>query len=126
MLTLVATLLLVAIFFIAGLQKVRGFEGTVSMIAEHLGVDSLAKLVTILVIMLEMLAPLVILYAAITKKHYTYAYIASLVLAVFTLIVTFMFYYPLTSENQLMFMLHLSLAGGLLLLAQHFRKYIKK
>ena len=123
MLTIIATLLLTTVFFMAGLKKVQDFDGSEGMIAGALNLNTkvLAQALTVLVIALELLAPIVILYALLTKSNYNYAYLASMALAVFTLVTAFVVYYPVTADNQMLFMLHLSLAGGMILLGKMFK-----
>lgn len=112
--SLLARLLMVALFLPAGLSKITGFEGTVGYIAS-VGLP-MASLGAVLAIAVEVLAPLALLVGWRTRW-------AALVLAVFTLAATVFFhnFWAMPAEQQfmqqLMFMKNLGVVGGLLALA---------
>lgn len=112
--SLLARLLMVALFLPAGLSKITGFEGTVGYIAS-VGLP-MASLGAVLAIAVEVLAPLALLVGWRTRW-------AALVLAVFTLAATVFFhnFWAMPAEQQfmqqLMFMKNIGVVGGLLALA---------
>lgn len=112
--SLLARLLMVALFLPAGLSKIGGFEGTVGYIAS-VGLP-LASVGAVVAILVEVLAPLALLVGWRTRW-------AALVLAVFTLAATVFFhnFWAMPAEQQfmqqLMFMKNLGVVGGLLALA---------
>jgi putative oxidoreductase len=112
--SLLARLLMVALFLPAGLSKIGGFEGTVGYIAS-VGLP-MASLGAVLAIAVEVLAPLALLVGWRTRW-------AALVLAVFTLVASVFFhnFWAMPAEQQfmqqLMFMKNLGVVGGLLALA---------
>ena len=112
--SLLARLLMVALFLPAGLSKIGGFEGTVGYIAS-VGLP-MASLGAVLAIAVEVLAPLALLVGWRTPW-------AALVLAVFTLVASVFFhnFWAMPAEQQfmqqLMFMKNLGVVGGLLALA---------
>ena len=113
-LSLLARLLMVALFLPAGLSKIAGFEGTVGYIAS-VGLP-MASLGAVLAIAVEVLAPLALLVGWRTRW-------AALVLAVFTLVASVFFhnFWAMPAEQQfmqqLMFMKNIGVVGGLLALA---------
>lgn len=112
--SLLARLLMVALFLPAGLSKIGSFEGTVGYIAS-VGLP-LASVGAVVAILVEVLAPLALLVGWRTRW-------AALVLAVFTLAATVFFhnFWAMPAEQQfmqqLMFMKNLGVVGGLLALA---------
>lgn len=112
--SLLARLLMVALFLPAGLSKIAGFEGTVGYIAS-VGLP-MASLGAVLAIAVEVLAPLALLVGWRTRW-------AALVLAVFTLVASVFFhnFWAMPAEQQfmqqLMFMKNIGVVGGLLALA---------
>jgi putative oxidoreductase len=112
--SLLARLLMVALFLPAGLSKIGGFEGTVGYIAS-VGLP-MASLGAVLAIAVEVLAPLALLVGWRTRW-------AALILAVFTLVASVFFhnFWAMPAEQQfmqqLMFMKNIGVVGGLLALA---------
>lgn len=108
--TLVARLLLSAIFISAGLSKITGFEGTVGYI-EAYGLP-MASMVAALTILLEVVAGIALLVGYQAR-------LAAFLLGGFTLIAAVIFHafwaVPVDQAymQQLMFMKNLSIAGGL-------------
>ena len=112
-LTLIARILLAAIFITAGLSKIGGFEGTVGYIASK-GLP-FAGLIAALTIAIEVLGGIAIVLGYKVR-------IAGFVLAVFTILaaITFHSFWNVPADQayiqNIMFMKNLSMAGGLLLL----------
>lgn len=112
--SLLARLLMVALFLPAGLSKIGGFEGTVGYIAS-VGLP-MASLGAVLAIAVEVLAPLALLVGWRTRW-------AALILAIFTLVASVFFhnFWAMPAEQQfmqqLMFMKNIGVVGGLLALA---------
>jgi uncharacterized membrane protein YphA (DoxX/SURF4 family) len=121
--TLIATLLTV-MFVFSGLNKINNFNSTATKIQNAFGLKvplSVYQIISVLVILLEVFAPIVIIYFFYTRKNKKYAYTASLALAIFTLVATVVYHPPhLTSYNKsIPFWANVSLFGGLLLLAKY-------
>ena len=108
--TLVARVLLSAIFISAGLSKITGFEGAVGYI-EAYGLP-MASLVAVLTIILEVVAGIALLVGYQAR-------LAAFLLGSFTLLAALIFHAfwavpaDQTYMQQLMFMKNLSIAGGL-------------
>ena len=111
--SLLARLLMAALFLPAGLSKIGGYEDTVGYIAS-VGLP-LASVGAVVAILVEVLAPLALLVGWRTRW-------SALVLAVFTLAATVFFhnFWAMPTEQQfmqqLMFMKNLGVVGGLLAL----------
>jgi putative oxidoreductase len=113
-LSLIARVLLAAIFIKSGYGKIGGFEGTVGYIASK-GLP-LPQVVAALTILIELGAGLALLFGWLTRW-------AALALAVFTLLAAFIFhaYWAVPAEQMQMqdiqFFKNLAIAGGMFALA---------
>jgi putative oxidoreductase len=112
--TLIGRLLLALLFLPAGISKIGGFAGTVGYISSKgLPMPEVGAVVAILV---EVVGGLALIAGFGTR-------IAAVVLAVFTLVATFIFhnYWGVPAEQafvqQLMFFKNIAVVGGLLILA---------
>lgn len=120
-----APILLTAMFFFSGYHKIGNFDKTVSSFKSKFNIntsENVYKFIIILVIVLEILAPIIIGYHHNTGKYKDYAYYATWSLIIFTIFATVL-YHPLDIENyykSIAFWANLSLIGGLLLLLQHY------
>jgi len=115
-LTLVGRLLLALLFLPAGISKIGGFAGTAGYIASKgLPLPEAGAAIAILV---EVLGGLALIAGFGTR-------LAALVLALFTLVATFIFhnYWGVPADQafvqQLMFNKNIAVVGGLLVLAAH-------
>lgn len=112
-LTLLARILLAAIFIIAGLSKIGGFESTVAYIASK-GLPA-PGLIAALTIAIEVLGGIAIVLGYKAR-------IAAFVLAMFTILAAVIFhnFWDAPADQayvqNIMFMKNLSIAGGLFLL----------
>ncbi len=115
-LTLVGRLLLALLFLPAGISKIGGFAGTAGYIASK-GLP-LPELGAVIAIVVEIVGALALIAGFGTR-------LAALVLAVFTLVATFIFhnYWGVPADQafvqQLMFYKNIAVVGGLLVLAAH-------
>jgi len=118
------TTLLVVMFFVSGIHKSLNYEKTVENVSKRVNVSQgLAKLGTILVILLEIAAPLVIVYSLFTNEYKDYAYYSAISLVLFTVAVTVLYHPPDFSNyyKSVPFWANVSLIGGLLLLAKNLK-----
>lgn len=110
---LIGRVLLAAMFVLAGIDKITGFEGTAGYIAS-VGLP-FAELLTVVTIAVEIGAGLALIVGFQAR-------IAALLLAGFTLAASVLFhnFWTMPAEQayvqQLMFMKNLSVAGGLLMI----------
>lgn len=72
------------------------------------------------VIGLLTLGSLLILYSLYTSKYEEYAYVATIGLAVFTVMTILIFHFPTNPDEMISFTKNLSIFGGLMLLSQRF------
>jgi uncharacterized membrane protein YphA (DoxX/SURF4 family) len=111
--------LLLIMFFISGLHKVFTLDKTIDNLQSKLNIQkNLATLGVYIVILLEIVAPIFIIYNIITRKYTDYAKYSVWSLIIFTIVVT-MIYHPPDFSNyykSLAFWANISLIGGLLLL----------
>lgn len=111
--------LLLTMFFISGLHKVFTLDKTVNNLQSKINIQmNLAKIGIYIVILLEIIAPILIIYNIITKKYRDYAKYSVWSLIIFTIIVTFIYHPPDFSNyyKSVAFWANISLIGGLLLL----------
>jgi putative oxidoreductase len=112
--SLLARLLMAALFLPAGISKIGGFAGTAGYIGS-VGLP-LPEVGAALAIAIEVIAPILLIIGFYTRQ-------AALVLAVFTLAATVLFhnYWAMPAEQQfmqsLMFFKNVGVVGGLLAIA---------
>lgn len=112
--SLLARLLMAALFLPAGISKIGGFAGTAGYIGS-VGLP-LPEVGAALAIAIEVIAPILLIIGFYTRQ-------AALVLAVFTLAATVLFhnYWAMPAEQQfmqsLMFFKNIGVVGGLLAIA---------
>jgi uncharacterized membrane protein YphA (DoxX/SURF4 family) len=121
---LFAAILLTAMFVLSGFQKIITYAKTVDNFKGKMNVNVNTKiyhLVILLVILLEILAPVIIIYHCITGEYSSYSNYAIVSLIVFTILATLL-YHPLDITNyykSIPFWANISLIGGLLLLLEN-------
>lgn len=116
------SILLLIMFFLSGIHKIFNFNSTVDSLKSKVtnNFDNyLYQLAIVIVIILEIVAPLIIIYHFLTETGRMFA-IASIVgLIVFTIVVTWIYHPPDFTNymKSLPFWSNTSLLAGLLLLA---------
>lgn len=122
MLLLIGKILLLSIFFLSGISKIKNFKGTVSgfkniFLSKKLP-NFIYNLIIFLAIVLEILAPIIIIYNSQTNNLSQLAHYSSISLAIFTIIATYLYHNPITQKGQFYyFMKNLSIIGGLLVVS---------
>ena len=111
-----------AMFFVSGIQKALNFNNTVlnveSQIQKTLKVHingSLIALVVLIVILIEILAPVSIVVGHVYKKR-KYGTYGSLALIAFTIAATLLYHFPPKGRNYYPFISNVTTVGGLLLI----------
>lgn len=118
---LLAAILLTTMFFLSGFHKIITYTKTVDNFRGKINInvnEQIYHLVILLVILLEILAPVIIVYHYITEEYSSYSNYAVISLIVFTILATLL-YHPLDMTNyykSILFWANISLIGGLLLL----------
>jgi len=114
----VSSILITLLFFISGFHKIKDFVNVSKGFAGKTNIPlTLAKLIIIGVILLEIIAPLIITLQAYQNNNniiYTKLSIISLIL--FTILATLIYHFPPTGSNYYSFMSNLSTLGGLIML----------
>lgn len=121
MLLLIGKILLLLIFFSSGISKIQNFKGTISGF-KNVFIKKLPNfvysLIIFLVIVLEIIGPIIIIYNSQTNQLSELSYYSSILLAIFTILATYLYHNPITQKGQMYyFMKNVSIIGGLLILA---------
>lgn len=116
-------ILLLGMFVISGINKVLNFNGAAESLKQKIQYglsDSLYKLAIVIVILLEIIAPILIINYAINNTYKKEAYYSALSLIIFTILATIIYHFPdfTNYKKSLPFWANMSLLGGLLLLAK--------
>jgi len=111
-------------YFLAGVNKARNFAGTVSGLKNMFFLKKLPnlfyQLAIFIVIVLEILAPIIILYSLQTNMYNDLAYYSSVGLALFTVLATLIYHFPPVGGEYYAFMKNLTATGSLMLLSTLF------
>ena len=137
MTNLLISFLITIMYFLAGLNKVKTFAGVSADFQTKLNflngiltgetLTILAKLVILMVIILEIGAPLIIMFQSVSenikgREYFTslrsLAKLSALVLAAFTVLATILYHMPVEGKNYYPFMSNVTATGALLLLAK--------
>jgi uncharacterized membrane protein YphA (DoxX/SURF4 family) len=106
-------------FLMSGHHKTTSLQKTIENVKGKLNVnENIATICTYIVILLEIIAPIVIIYYLLTQKYKDYAIYSVWCLILFTIVVTVIYHPPDFSNyyKSIGFWANLSLLGGLLLL----------
>ena len=119
--------LLVLMFLISGINKVLTFDDTVFSLKQKVNYnfsDNLYKLIIIIVILLEIIAPIIVIRYAIKKDYKIEAYYSVIALIIFTILATIIYHFPdiMNYKKSIPFWANVSLIGGLLLLGNTIKK----
>ena len=115
--------LLVGMFLISGVNKIFNFNGAVDSLKQKIQYelsDNLYKLAIVVVILLEIIAPILIINYSMNGTHKKEAYYSAISLIIFTIVATIIYHFPdfTNYKKSLAFWANVSLLGGLLLLAK--------
>ena len=125
---LICAILLVLLFFLSGIQKINNFSNIVvgfkNKYLPKLFLNLLPSLffdiVIVIVILLEIFAPIIITYSFIDFKYKLLGQISTYLLILFTILATIIYHFPPINQEYYKFLQNLSLVGGLMLLAEKF------
>jgi len=124
MIVIIYAFMILLMYFLAGVNKARNFSQTVSGLKNMFFLKNLPnlfyQLAIFLVIVLEIVAPLVILYSLQTNLHTNLAYYSSVGLAIFTALATLIYHFPPSGGQYYPFMKNLTATGSLMLLSTLF------
>lgn len=134
------TICIVLMYFLAGVNKMMNFTKTVksfsekilkllkllklSKLSEKFSFESLPyaiyQFIIAMVILIEIIAPLIIVIATYYKKYNKPAYYACISLAIFTVLATLLYHFPPNESHYHYFMKNLTAFGSLLFLSTQF------
>ena len=124
MLISIYVFMILLMYFLAGINKARNFSQTVSGFQNMFFLKKLPKifynLAILLVIVLEIVAPIIIMYSLQTNLYTDLAYASSLSLAIFTILATLIYHFPPVGGEYYAFMKNLTATGSLMLLSTLF------
>jgi uncharacterized membrane protein YphA (DoxX/SURF4 family) len=118
------SILLLSMFVLSGGQKVGTFNKTVDSLKQRIKLpEMIYKLAIIVVIMIEIIAPIIIINYFMTKQYKNYAYYSTLTLIGFTVLATIIYHPPDFTNyyKSVAFWANVSLIGGLLFLAKEIK-----
>lgn len=116
-----SSILLTSMFFVSGYNKLTNFTKTVNNFKVKLNMNSMVGIneyIICMVIVLEILAPIIIVYYYMTGKYVKFSNYAVYGLIIFTILATLL-YHPLNINDyykSIPFWANISLIGGLSLL----------
>tara|TARA_B100000003_G_scaffold207338_2_gene224723 strand:+ start:2316 stop:2729 length:414 start_codon:yes stop_codon:yes gene_type:complete len=117
--------LITIMFFLSGIDKIKKFSGVTKSIQKKFIISTLPiwfyQLSLIFVILLEIFAPLIIIYSSVTYSLESLALYSCYALVVFTILATIMYHPPNKKKEYHYFMKNLSIVGGLLALAELYK-----
>ena len=106
-------------FFLAGVDKIVNFTKVVTGFQRRLPGNlniTLCQFAILIAILIEIIAPIVIVYSFARDKHYEYAKYAIISLILFTILATLMYHFPPTGRIYYPFISNVASVGGLMLL----------
>jgi uncharacterized membrane protein YphA (DoxX/SURF4 family) len=116
--------MILLMYFLAGINKAKNFSSTVTGFKNMFFMKKLPnlfyQLAIFIVIVLEILAPIIILYSLQTNTYNDLAYFSSVGLAGFTVLATIIYHFPPSGGEYYAFMKNLTATGSLLLLSTLF------
>ena len=111
-------------YFLAGINKAMNFKQTVNGFKNMFMFKNLPQmfydLAIALVVVLELVAPLIIVYSLQTNLYTDLAYYSSVSLAAFTVLATLIYHFPPAGAEYYAFIKNVTATGSLLLLSTFF------
>lgn len=121
---LIYAFLILLMYFLAGISKVMNFSETVKGFENMFFIKNLPtifyNLAIICVVLLEIFAPIMIMFSLYTNTFSEYAYYSSIGLAIFTILATLIYHFPPNGSQYYTFMKNLTATGSLMLLSIQF------
>ena len=118
MLTIIS-IIITFMYFISGIDKFLNFNKVVTGFEKRLPINLFFKfheLAILIALLIELIAPLVIVYAIYAEKYYTSGIIACISLIIFTILATLIYHFPPFGNTYYPFISNITATGGLLLL----------
>ena len=116
--------LILLMYFLAGIHKAMNFSSTVKGFQNMVFLQKMPSIfynLSILgVILLEIVAPIIIMSSLYTNTHRDCAYYSSIGLALFTILASLIYHFPTNKGQRSAFMKNLTAIGSLMLLSTLF------
>jgi len=113
--------LILLMYFLAGIKKAMNFSSTVKGFQGMFFLQKLPSIfydLTILgVVLLEIFAPIIIMFSIYTNTYTVGAYYSSVGLAIFTVLANLIYHFPTNKGQYSAFMKNLTAIGSLMLLS---------
>lgn len=111
--------LITLMFFLSGIDKIVNFYPTVNGFVGKTGVpETLAVIMIAMAALLQICAPVSIIYSTVTGKYVTVAKAACFALALFTVAATLVYHFPPYGRTYYPFISNVTTLGALLLVAK--------
>ena len=121
---LIYAFLILLMYFLAGISKAVNFSSTVKGFNNMFFFKNMPTIfydfAILGVVLLEILAPIVIMFSLYTNTYTDYAYYSSIGLAIFTILATLIYHFPTKGSQYYAFMKNLTATGSLMLLSTFF------
>ena len=116
--------LILLMYFLSGINKSMNFSETVKGFENMFFLKNMPTIfydfAILGVVLLEILAPIVIMFSLYTNTYTDYAYYSSIGLAFFTILATLIYHFPTKGGQYYAFMKNLTATGSLMLLSTFF------
>ena len=115
----IIAIIITFMFFVSGIDKLLHFNKVVSGFEKRFPTQMFPyfhELAILIALILEIVAPIVIVYSIYNKKYYTSAIVATIALIVFTIIATLIYHFPPFGNTYYPFISNITTLGGLFLL----------
>jgi len=106
-------------FPLSGIDKIFNFKKSSDRLLKNASILStgMADILIVGAIIIQLLAPIIIIYSLLTNKHKQIAVASAITLAIFTFITTIVFYFPPTGHKYYAMLGNLTTLGCMLLIA---------
>lgn len=120
---LIISILLTLMYFLSGIDKISNISTVSKGLNKKLPflTYNLAYLAIILVILLEIIAPIIIVHSTYTNTNKQWAYYSTIALIIFTILATLLYHFPPFGSTYYPFISNVTVMGGLLLLSQQYK-----
>ena len=123
---LVGVIMLTTMYFFSGINKIKNFLATASGLSKkpifNMLPKAFSKLALLGVIVLELIAPIIILLAIFNSDLKNLASLSAIGLGIFTLFATLLYHFPPNGVEYYFFMKNITIIGGFIVLALFFDK----
>lgn len=115
--------LLTAMYFLSGFNKIKNFQNVVDGFNNKINIGKLAYIAIIIAILIELIAPIIMVYSTINHKFNNYARYATFSLVLFTILATLIYHFPPYANNYYPFMSNLTAIAGLMIFSRCLNRF---